>query len=333
MSVKSESISVLIYGTGSIGAIVAYLLSKSIPEANIYAICRSNYAAAVERGFHIESSLWGIGLVVRPVITQSVEDAVKLKNGGRFDYVFITTKATPTCVEGVAIRPAVSPNTAIVILQNGIAIEDQFRELFPWNPIVSGVLYTPVSQKGPTSYIHTSLDQMYLGTFPANAPPHHSKMADQLVSFFRDGGATAKLVDDIQVERWRKLLINGSENPICALCRLRDARFFQSSSGATSLMRDVMSEIAATARSAGYEMIDENVVQKQLDLLTARPLPGVMPSMMADALSGRQMEVGVILGNTVKIAQKHGVATPLLDAILVLTAALNASMALNERGL
>ncbi|KAI8654742.1 2-dehydropantoate 2-reductase [Fusarium keratoplasticum] len=325
MAPSYTDMSVLIYGTGSIGAIFAYVISKSIPEKNIYAICRSNYDAAKEQGFTIDSDLWGTGLSVRPCIVRSVGEAVE-SSPQQFRWLLVTTKATIDCPDAEAIKPAVSPNTTIVILQNGIAIEEPFRAAFPQTPILSGVLYTPVSQTGPTTFTHGTLDEVFLGTFPAAAPVLHMNACAKFTCLVRTGGAKAHHITDIQIERWKKLLINGSENPICALCRLRDAEFFRSSCGATAFMRDVMSEIAATARAAGYTAIDEGVVQEQLELLTIRPLPGVMPSMMADALAGRQMEVDVILGNTVKIAREHRVATPLLKALLALTTALNKSI-------
>ncbi|WAO94729.1 2-dehydropantoate 2-reductase [Fusarium falciforme] len=330
MAPSYKDMSVLIYGTGSIGAIFAYLLSKSIPEKNIYSICRSNYDAGKEQGFTIDSDLWGTGLSVRPCIVRSVEEAVE-SSPQPFRWVLVTTKATIDCPEADAIKPAVSPNSTIVILQNGIAIEEPFRAAYPQVPILSGVLYTPVSQKGHTTFTHGTLDEVFLGTFPAEAPVLHLNACAKFTCLVRTGGAKAHHVTDIQIERWKKLLINGSENPICALCRLRDAEFFRSSCGATAFMRDVMSEIAATARAAGYTAIDEGIVQEQLKLLTIRQLPGVMPSMMADVLAGRQMEVGVILGNTVKIAREHRVATPLLKALLALTTALNKSITAESR--
>ncbi|KAI8656478.1 2-dehydropantoate 2-reductase [Fusarium sp. Ph1] len=330
MAPPYTDMSVLIYGTGSIGAIFAYLLSKSIPEESIYAICRSNYDAAKEQGFTIDSDLWGTGLSVRPCIVRSVEEAVE-SSPQPFRWLLVATKATVDCPEVEAIKPAVTPNTTIVILQNGIAIEEPFRTAFPQAPILSGVLYTPVSQTGPTAFTHGTLDEVFLGTFPADAPVVHMNACAKFTCLVRTGGAKAHHVTDIQIERWKKLLINGSENPICGLCRLRDAEFFRSSCGATAFMRDVMSEIAAAARAAGYTSINERVVQEQLELLTIRPLPGVMPSMMADVLAGRQMEVDVILGNTVKIAQKHRVATPLLKALLALTTALNKSIVTEAR--
>ena len=56
-------------------------------------------------------------------------------------------------------------------------------------------------------------------------------------------------------------------------------------------------------------------------------LPGVEPSMMADAMAGRAMEVEAILGNTIKIAKRYNLNPPFLTAIYVLAKALDGSFA------
>jgi len=45
--------------------------------------------------------------------------------------------------------------------------------------------------------------------------------------------------------------------------------------------------------------------------------------MMADALSGKKMEVEAIVGNVIKVAKEYGVKTPMLRMIYVLASALN----------
>lgn len=64
---------ILVFGTGSIGSVYTYLLSKAIPSSNITAICRSNYDDASKHGFTINSTLWGNDLNVKPTIVRTVE--------------------------------------------------------------------------------------------------------------------------------------------------------------------------------------------------------------------------------------------------------------------
>lgn len=68
---------ILIFGTGSIGAVYGYLLSKAVKPSNIVCICRSNYQVATEKGFTIDSSAHGKGLNYKPKIVRTVEEAAQ----------------------------------------------------------------------------------------------------------------------------------------------------------------------------------------------------------------------------------------------------------------
>ena len=65
-----------------------------------------------------------------------------------------------------------------------------------------------------------------------------------------------------------------------------------------------MLEIAAVANACGHPDINSDLIDFQLGRATVRDLPGIEPSMMADALAGRRMEVEAIVGNTLENCQK-----------------------------
>ncbi|CAH0022888.1 unnamed protein product [Clonostachys rhizophaga] len=315
--------SALVYGGGCIGAVSAYLLSQKLSPERIALICRSNYKEIKENGITINSGLWGSQLNVRPAVYQSVDAAVA-EQGFAYDYVFITTKAqSKEDTDTEAVASAISSTTAIVLMQNGVGIEDPWHTRFPDNPVISVVMYLPVTQTQPGVFSHALYHVFQIGTFPHNAPERHQSMAKNLSAILSLSGAKAAVFDDVQPCRWRKMLVNGSENPICALVQLPDVAFFQSSPGATQFTRDVMIEIASVARAAGYPAITDQVVQEQLDVMTGRPFPGVEPSMMADAMAGRQMEADAIIGNVVRIGSQYGVETPRLSTLYYLIQGLN----------
>src|SRR5271155_1162587 len=166
-----------------------------------------------------------------------------------------------------------------------------------------------------------------IGTFPAKAPETHKRSAVELAAIIKAGGGTVEVHDDIQFQRYSKLLVNAAWNPTCALTRSRDAQFLKSSPGAIDFVRSVMLEVASIAQAVGYGEINADLIEFQLSRATARDLPGVEPSMLADALAGRAMEVEAIVGNTIRIARKYGVKTPLLDGLYALAKALDVSLA------
>ena len=87
-----------------------------------------------------------------------------------------------------------------------------------------------------------------------------------------------------------------------------------------------MLEIASVAQACGYKEINEELVDYQLGRAKVRPLPGVEPSMLADALAGRALEVDAIVGNTVEIAREKRVKVPLLEGVYMMVKSLDESL-------
>jgi 2-dehydropantoate 2-reductase len=136
---------VLIFGTGGVGVVYGYLLHKG--GAEVTAVCRTNYEAAKAHGLHIRSKIFG-NVHFGPKVVDKVSDANE-----QYDYIVVCSKAFPgTCK---MIAAAVSPQTAIVLGQNGIGIEDEYREMYPGNTIISGVVWLPVTQVEPGKHIYT----------------------------------------------------------------------------------------------------------------------------------------------------------------------------------
>lgn len=316
---------VLLFGAGSIGAVYAWVLSKG---AKVTTVCRSNFDEASKNGFTIHSSLWGNDLNVKPTIARTVCQAVELAQGELFDFVIITTKALPSKPSTAElIKPAVSKNTSIVLIQNGIGIEDEFAAVYPDNALLSGVIYMPVTQVSPAVVHHREIELLHIGTYPAEAAPKAKAAARAFIELVDSTGASVKLHDDVQFERWSKLLVNASWNPICALTRLRDRQLIDTHDDALNFVRDVMLEICAVAQAYGYSGINKDQVDYQIGRASVRGLPGVQPSMMADALAGRSLEVDAIVGNVVRLAKAKGVGVPLLRTIYLLANGLNRSFA------
>jgi 2-dehydropantoate 2-reductase len=131
----------LIFGTGGVGSVYGYILHKAGLE--VTAVCRTNYNAVREKGILIRSKLpdWGDSRY-RPHAAQSVADAVR---NGPFDYIIVASKAFPGTAKMVE-EAVTTGQTAIVLAQNGIGIEEEYASLYPDNTIISGVVYLPVTQ-------------------------------------------------------------------------------------------------------------------------------------------------------------------------------------------
>lgn len=314
---------ILIFGTGSVGATYGYVLSQAVSPSNIVTICRSNYDAAFANGFTINSTIWGRSLNYRPHVVRSPSEAAPL---GPFSHIIIASKILPNTPSIPSLlQPIISPTTTLVLIQNGIQIEEPYSTAFSHNPILSCTTYLPVTQTYPATVEHTVVEHLHVGTYPAtNVSASHKEAAKSFAALIRWGGATCTLHDDIQGERWNKLLIN-TWNHICALSRSRDAQFLLASPYALDYVADVMREVTYVAKSEGYP-IEEDFIQLTLRGSKNRKLPGVEPSMLADVLAGKSMEVDALLGNVVRIAEENGVDVPLLRGNYALLKALDESL-------
>ncbi|CAG9981046.1 unnamed protein product [Clonostachys byssicola] len=319
--------SCLVVGCGAVGILYTYILSHHLKQSNIYAVCRSNHAAASENGFRIDSEAWGQGLTCKPVVVGSVGEAAE-KHGRAFDYILVCTKSSADPSQMAAmLAPAVAMgSTRIALFQNGIAVEDCYARAYPTNPIISVVVYVKATEVAKAVVEHNNVEQLHLGSYPSSAP---STPARELGDALASGGASVTVHDDVQTERWSKALINSVWNPLSALTRLGDGAFLMSDDGAEEAARVMMRETAAIARACGVAGIDDELVERQLARNVARKPVGQKMSMYFDAVAGRPMEVDAIIGNVVQLGEQHKVPTPSLKLLYLLVKALNNSFAVS----
>ncbi|KAI4931228.1 hypothetical protein J4E85_003818 [Alternaria conjuncta] len=308
---------ILLFGAGSVGTVYLYLLSK---VAATTAVCRSNYEVVKKDGFIINSSIFGQNLHFRPNAVRDCGEAAS-QSSDPFDYIIVCSKAIPDTVPKL-IAPAVTPgHTAIVLIQNGVGIEEEYFKAYPKNPIISAVVYMPATQRPAGVIKHGEVEKLQVGSYPSSAPSECAKAFTELVTV---AGATAEFYEDVQHKRWIKLLVNASWNPMCALALSKDTDILTASEEADGVVLAVMLEIRDIAAAYGYEITREQV-DNQLSRAQAR-IPtnaGIEPSMLQDVQSNRRIEVEAIVGNPVRMGKEKGVVCVRLEMLYILAKALD----------
>jgi len=314
----------LVFGVGSVGAVYLYQLQRA--GCQVTAICRSNYNAVCQHGFTLNSLRFGVQTYKPDFVFRRTEDC---PGDAVYDYVVVCAKALPRSRPSLAdmIKPIIRgrKKTAVVLAQNGIAIEEEIAQAFPENPVISGVVYCPSTQikEGVIEYSEM-LNLFELGTYPASAPESHKKTAEKFAGLMTSGGGGAKVFDDVQTARWQKLLMNAAWNPICALTLCTDGGFLQTSQPfAQELVWEIMMEIVRLANKIGVPGIDEHAAAEKLAIAKRRAESGTgrEMSMLQDVRQGRRFEVEAILGNTIRLGRKWNVPMPRLETVYALSRA------------
>lgn len=302
---------IAIVGCGGVGSIAALALTKG--GAEVTAIVRSDYRQVNKHGFHIKSVDYGEMHGFKPAhIASSVEDAIQY---GPFDFVVVTTKNTPDVfkVEDL-IEPVVSANSVIVLVQNGIGIEDAFFTKFPSNTVLSGVSMISCSNYHGVVE-HVGHDELMVGVFDRKAETQNTTAeakAQQFIQAYKNDHNDCLIDTHVKYTRWRKLVYNGTLNPICALTGVDVGRL--ELFGGMDLVRKAMDEILAVAAADGVQL-PESIKEFMI-----RSDDGVyyLPSMLVDVRKGNYLEAETLCGNVVRIARKNGVTVPTLEAIYVM---------------
>jgi len=118
--------------------------------------------------------------------------------------------ANPSLSENIA--PAVGPDTSIVLLQNGVGAEDPLHESFPSNTIISAVVWTGgrtlPDEDGKAGAEQFNREGLTIGVDYRKGGDKVEEDArlEKLVEWFKAGKGSPTVVDDIQSERWVKVI-------------------------------------------------------------------------------------------------------------------------------
>ncbi|KAF8975026.1 hypothetical protein BGZ46_009499 [Entomortierella lignicola] len=294
-------IRILTVGTGAIGAYYTWRMQQA-GNCTVTTVCRSNYDTVKDNGIKFETIAWGEGPhVFKP------DHVVKTVPSETYDYIVVCMKVLPHVYSiPDIIAPAVeaSPNASIVLIQNGIGIEDPIKARFPRNPILSTIAYIGVTQCEPGLIRHSGMVQrLAVGVFE----PIEGVDTDSALQIFGDickrGGIETIVTNDILSYRWRKLIWNAVMAPICILSNLWTSSDVMADEKYCEMVVVTKNEIATLARALGYNIPPGTV---EMSMNTTRHLAdGYKPSYVIDLEEGRPLETEVILTNPIKIAEEH----------------------------
>ncbi|KAJ1921223.1 hypothetical protein H4219_000822 [Mycoemilia scoparia] len=317
----------LLIGTGSLGSVVLWRLKNGgKDDIHVTALCRSNYEAVTNDGFHFTSKIFGSERWHPDRVVADVQEAVA--NGETYDYVLIALKALPNLFCGAYMTaPAIqNSHTCIVLIQNGLGIEEPYERLFPYNPLVSVVSYIDAYQTDPGYVQHGLMSTVAIGyhcgqynkytTNLGNKGKDHLKILDQ---FFVESGVDCIVAENIQQYRWLKQVHNAVFNPMSVLSGGKDVgsilRHPTLSKIAHKAMQEVWKAGLVVTNSSSYPYVKgEDSIDSLVKRILARPLP-LWTSMWRDFQGRRPLEHNVIVKNTIDIAAKHGIAMPHLETI------------------
>ncbi|KAI8962664.1 2-dehydropantoate 2-reductase [Daldinia sp. FL1419] len=349
----TKPVHILFVGAGAVGCFYASRLHH--PEHNIYTslIARSNYSAIAASGVILETRSFGnytfspyavfpsiAHAVPNPSVTTNPAASTRQSPKDGWDYIIVTTKALPDRTDdAAAVAPLVSAKTCIVLIQNGVGVEEPYRKRFPQNPMVSAVTVISAEQIRNGVVRQNRWTRISLGPYGSglhgtlSSPPDpddepsaavkrgHERM-DQLARWWTRYGGIRDVETHTELElqtiRWHKLCINAAFNPTAVLSGGRGNADQLTDPELREHVRGIMGEIWNAAPKILGKPFPDNLARPDKIISSTERNAGARPSMLLDWEAGRPMELEVILGNPIRIARKAGVDMPKLQTLYAL---------------
>jgi 2-dehydropantoate 2-reductase len=324
------SMNVLIVGAGAVGAFYGSRLATA-RGVLVSALCRSNYKAVKANGFQVTSPQYG-DYNFKPEHTFANPDEAR-KAGIRWDYLLVSTKALPDLGDDSSLLEGlVGSDTSIVLVQNGLGVEEPYQKRFPKTCILSGVTIVSAAQPSPGHISHNRWTRISTGPYlphldtngsgPSSRDDDAVKRNETLVGILKQGGvADAEGYDHagLQFVRWHKIAINAAMNPSSALSGGSTNQAMSNDPELYRHLLGVMNEVLDTApKVLGKPLPKHLATAEKILRSTKKNSSGSKPSMAIDWEQGRRMELEVILGNPIRIAREKGLEMPRLQSLYAL---------------
>lgn len=134
------------------------LMLHNSGNARISTVARSNHAIVKQQGIIVNSKPFNSTTTLSfENVYSSTEDPSSITLSEPFDYVIIATKSLPLAQPSLvtSVEPFIQEGkTIIVLIQNGVGIEDDVRARWPTNGIITCVVSLNLISL-PTPYIYS----------------------------------------------------------------------------------------------------------------------------------------------------------------------------------
>ena len=295
----------------SCGAVGAYFCGKLAQNGfDVAVTVRSDIDLIKRQGFKVKSINGDFVFMPSAVLSSAGEYT------GIPDYVIVSCKALPQADIVGSLREVIKPASRIVLIQNGLDIEEDIARAFPENEVLSAIAYIGVTRTAPGQVEHIGNGRLIIGKYK-NGP---SAGARELCRAFECSGVPAQYTEDIALFRWKKLLWNIPFNSLSVLggslltCEMTDGGEME------WLCRKLMEEVICTAQACKVNLT-EDMIRENMEY--TRNFPPYKTSMLIDYENGRPLEAEAILGAVIKHAKAQKIAVPHLMTVYILLKALN----------
>ena len=278
-----------VIGTGAIGGFYGAKLARVGQE--VHFLLHKDYEFVRDNGLQVDSCDGSFHL-------ERVNAYRQTADMPPCDVVLVCLKSVNNFRLKELLPPLLKDDTMVVMIQNGIGVEQDVERDFPGVQLVAGLAFICSAKTEPGRVSH----QCYGSINLANYSCRNMARFEALVDEFRQAGIETGQVEYNEA-RWKKAVWNMPFNGMTVALHTQTDLLLKNPA-TRSLIREQMMEVVGASRALGVNGVDEAFVEKMIKM-TDEMTP-YSPSMRLDYDFHRPMEIYYLYTRPIEIAREAG---------------------------
>jgi len=293
---------IAIIGAGAVGCYYGGRLAEAGHDVRF--LMRRDYDAVRNGGLTVTSPD-GDFRIEKPFVARSSEAL------GEVDWVVCALKATSLAGAEALLRPFVGDETRVLVLMNGLGVEDHFAAWFGAERVFGGLAFTCINRGEPGFVHHLGYGAVTLGHLRDD-----SVRLAEAERLWQGARVQVTTTPSLLRARWEKLCWNVPFNGMTIAAGGVATNRVLVDDALREETRALMAEVvtignADLASKGETGRIDRDEMIGRMFRLT-ETMGAYRPSTLIDFLEGRPLEVDAIFGEPLRRARALGVEAPRL---------------------
>ena len=251
----------------------------------------------------------------KKIISYSIDEIKKL-NAHSFQVVLLTTKSTSTGTLSKHLQMWFDNEKKIpyiISLQNGVDNEEILSLVLNKKYIIAGLTRKIGAHIVSPAVINaTGSAETILGSLEKTV--ENSSFLEEIKNIFNNAKIPTQISENINLELWKKLIINNGVNAICALLK-KETGIIMHHEKLSKIVYGLMNETAIAASNKGIK-ISKKEVDDMYELITN--FDSIKPSMLVDVENNRELELDEICNVVIENCEALGLDAPYTRTISTL---------------
>ena len=287
-----------IIGSGAIGGYYGAKLARAGQE--VHFLLRSDYEYVKQHGLQVDSCDGSFHLA-------DVNAYLYTEDMPQCDVVFVCLKSVNNSKLQSLLPPLLHDHTLVVLIQNGIGVEEDVQKMFPDVQLAAGLAFICSAKTQPGVVNHQFYGNINLASYSCR----DEALMQAVVDEFREAGIETALVEYHEA-RWKKAVWNMPFNGM-TVALLTQTDLLMKNPSTRQLIREQMMEVVNAAQHLGVKNVDAAFADKMI-AMTDSMIP-YSPSMRLDYDFHRSMEIYYLYTRPIEMARAAGYRMPKLEML------------------